>query len=70
MLLKLVFHQSQCKSGTVNRNFDILQQIRYCSDVVLMTVSKHHAHNFFSVGYQISEIRNDDINAVHLVVRK
>ena len=68
--LEFVFENSESKSCAEYRHVYFLKKIRYSAYVVLVTVSKNYAFNFFFVVYKISYIRNDEINSEHIVAGK
>ena len=43
VLAQLVFDQSHRQSGCIDRNIQLPQHIRKCSDMILMTVRNHKA---------------------------
>ena len=70
VLFQLVFHQTQRQSGSVNRDVNILQQIRDCTDMVFVTVRNYHSDNPVFIRQKIGKIGDDDINSVHFVIRE
>ena len=70
MFFELIFHQPKSEPGSVNRKFKFLQEIRYSSYMVFVSVSYHHSHYLFTVFYQISEVWNDDVDSVHFIFRE
>ena len=43
VLAQLVFNQSHRQSGRIDRNIQLPQHIRKCSDMILMTMRNHKA---------------------------
>ena len=70
MLLKLELDKSGGKSCAVNRAVELLHGIGNAADVVLMTVGQEHAADFFLILDKVRHVRNDKVNAVHVVFGK
>ncbi|CDC25498.1 uncharacterized protein BN668_01818 [Firmicutes bacterium CAG:466] len=68
MLSELIFQQAQCQQCAEYRHFQLFQYIGQCADVVFVTVSQHDASDFFYVLCQIGNIRNNQVNAQHIVL--
>ena len=70
MLRELVFQYSKRESGAVHGYIHFLQQERYRSDMILMTVRQHESADAFRIFLQVGSVRYDQIDSEHIVVRK
>ena len=70
VLLQLVAHQADGQLGGIDGNIELPQKIRQAADVVLVTVGDEQALDAILVFQHIGEIRNDQVNAEHVVVRE
>lgn len=58
------------QSGRVDRRVALAQNIRNSADMVLMSVGDHIAAQLVQVALEVRCIRNDQVNAQHVVIRK
>ncbi len=70
VLRKFVLNQSDGQLCSVNRNIDLLENIRQRSDVVLMSVCDDKALDLVDVVLQIGDIRDDTVDSEHVILRK
>ena len=70
MLLKLQLNQSGGERGGIDRNVQILQHIGYRADVVLVPMGQNQAPYTVRVGTQIADVRQNNVDAVHILVGK
>ena len=70
MLGQLGFDDAAGQSGRVNRCIALTQNIRNSTDMVLMSVGDHIAAQLVQVALEVRCIRNDQVNAQHVVIRK
>ena len=68
VLLQLQLHQPRGHAGGVDGHVDIPQQIGDGADVILVTVGQEDAPDLLLVLDQIGEVRDDHVDAVHVVV--
>ena len=54
----------------IDRNIDLLENIRDRSDMVLMTVRDDHAANAIAVGLQIGNVGDNHIHAIEILIRE
>ena len=69
-LRQLDLHQPRSQAGGVDRRGQLLQHIRQRADVILMSVREHDSPDLFGVFLQVGDVRDDHVDAVHLLVRK
>ena len=70
VLLQLQLDQARAHAGGVNGGVDGPQHIGDGSDVVLVAVGDEDAPDLALVFDQIAHIRNDHVDAVHIVIRE
>ena len=70
MLRQLQLYQSHRQLCRINRDIQLLQDIRECPDVIFMSVCEYEALHFCCIVKQIGDIRYTQINAVHIILRK
>ena len=68
VLLKLTFDESVSKSGTVNGYIYISEQIGKRADMVLVSVSDENTSDLVCVFFDISEIRDYEVDARHILI--
>ena len=68
--LELQLDYARGELRRVNRYIELPQDIRYGPDVVLVAVGYHHASDAVGVLPQVGDVRDDDIDAVELLVGK
>ncbi|MNV31098.1 hypothetical protein D3C71_1223900 [compost metagenome] len=64
---QLILYKSKRELRTVYRNVQMLEHIRQASDMVFVTMRQHNASYLVAVLRQIGNIRNNDINAEHIL---
>ena len=67
VFFQLVLDQSDGQLGAVHRNVDLLQDVRQGADVVLVSVGDHKALHLIDVPFQISHVRDHQVDAQHVV---
>ena len=70
VLAEPVLHQRQRERRAVDRCVDLPQQVRQGADVVLVAVGEHHPPEGRPLGQKVGEVRDDPVDAQHLVVRE
>ena len=70
MLLQLILNKSHGQPGRIYRHIDILKHIGQRPDMILVPVSDHKALHLAYIILQIGDIRNDQVNPQHIVLRK
>ena len=70
VLAELSFKYSKRQSCAVYGYVQLLQQIRHCADVVLMTVSQEQTAYLSGVLFKICRVGYDKVNARHTVFGK
>ena len=70
MLLQLQLNEARGHPGGVDRGVDGAEDIGQGADVVLMSVGDKDAPNLLLVLNEIADIRDDYVDAVHIVVGK
>ena len=70
MLLKLELDKPGSEPRAVDGAVELLHGIGNAADVVLMTVGQEHAADFFLILDKVRHVRNDKVNAVHVVFGK
>ena len=68
MLLKLELDKPGSEPRAVDGAVELLHGIGNATDVVLMTVGQEHAADFFLILDKVRHVRNDKVNAVHVVL--
>ena len=68
MLLQLELHKPRCKTRAVDRAVELLHGIGNAADVVLVAVCQKHAADFFLIFDQVCHVRDDKVDAVHVVL--
>ena len=70
ILLQPALQDAQGQPRAINGNINLLQHIRQRTDMVLMTMSQHNSLHLVLVLHQIRNIRNNQVNAEHFLVRE
>ena len=70
VLLELSLYQTESKTGAVYRHVDLLEEVRQRADVILVAVGYNYSAETVAVLLKIREIRNNQVNAGHVVVRE
>ena len=70
VLLELGVQNTGNQSRAVHRNLELLEHIRQCTDVVLMSVRDDNTANLVLVTAQVGNVRNDQVDAQHLIIRE
>jgi len=70
VLLELRLHQAQRQPGAVNGDVDLLERIRQAADVVFVAVRKEDAEYLFFRLHQVGDVRQDEVDAGHVLLRK
>ena len=70
VLLKLGTQDTCHQTRAIDRNIQLFEHIRQCTDVILMAVRDDNAAHLVLVPAQIRDIRNDQIDAQQIIVRK
>ena len=68
MLLQLELHKPGCQPRTMDRAVELLHGIGNAADVVLVAVCQKHAADLFLILDQIRHVRDDKVDAVHVVL--
>ena len=68
VLSQLVLNQCNGQSGSVYRDIYLLQNVRKCSDVILMSMRNDKALDLVDVVLQIRDIRYHAVNTEHIVL--
>jgi len=64
MLFELAFGQAGSEMRAVNRNIKLLQDIRECSEVILVAMRENYRGNVVAVLFKKIKVRDSHINAV------
>ena len=70
VLLETSLKDAERQARAVNRHIDFLEHIRQGTDMVLMAVREHNGLDFILVFNQIADVRNDEVDAEHILIRK
>ena len=70
VLLQLAFNQADGQGSAIHGNVQLFQQIGYRANVVLMAVGDDRALDFGPVFLHKAKVRNHQIHARHVLVRK
>ena len=70
VLLQLQLYQARRHAGGVDGGVHVPQQVGDGADVVLVSVGQEDTPNALAVFDEIGKVRDDHIDAVHVVVRK
>ena len=70
MLGELGLDDAAGQARGVDRRVALAQHIRDRTDVVLMAVRDHVAAQLFQVALEVGRVRDDQINAQHVVIRE
>ena len=70
VLIQLELHQTGGHTGGVDRGVDVAHDIGHGADVVLVAMGQEDAADAILVLDEIGDVRNDHVNAVHVVVRE
>ena len=70
ILLQPSFQDTKSQSCTIYWNIQLLQHVWQCTYMILMAMSQHYSLNLFLILYQISNIRNNQVYAKHLLIGK
>ena len=66
----LQLDQAHCQLCRVDRHIELPEDVGQRSDVILMSVRKDKAFHLLRVFQQVSNVRNHQIDPVHIVLRK
>ena len=70
MFFEFQFYQSRSKWSCINRNIQFFQNIWHCTNMVLVPVCDDHGTYAARVVSQIGDIRKNNIDTVHILIRK
>ena len=70
MLLQLQFDEAVGHGCSVDGAVHLLHTIRNRTDVVLVAVGDEHTPQLLLIGHQIGKIRDDQVHAVHILLRE
>ena len=70
VLLELVLDQRDRQRRAVDRHADLFEEVRQRADVVLVAVRDHNAADAVHVLFDEAEIRDDGVDAGHLLIRE
>ena len=68
VLFQLELHKPGCQPRTMDRAVELLHGIGNAADVVLVAVCQKHAADFFLILDQVCHVRDDKVDAVHVVL--
>ena len=70
MLFELEFNKRRSERSRVYGNVQVMNNIRHCADMILVTVGYNNAAHLFGICFKIRNVGNNNVNAVHILVRK
>ena len=70
VLLQLQLHQASGHAGGVDGRLDVPEDIGQRADVVFVAVGEENTPDFFPVLHQVADVRDDHVDAIHIVVRE
>ena len=70
MFTKLMLDQSHRQLRCIDRHIHLILNIWYRSDMVLMSVRNYKSLDLICVLLQVCDIRDNEINSEHLILRK
>ena len=70
MLLELQLDDAGGQARGVDGAVELLHGVRDAADMILMPVGQEHAADFFLILDKVRHVRNDKVNAVHVVFGK
>ena len=70
VLFELELNKRRSERSRVYGNVQVMNNVRHCADVILVPVGYNNAAHLFGVGFEIRNVGNNNINAVHILVRK
>ncbi len=70
MFIKLVTNHCQRKCCSVNWELHLFKQVRYRTNMVFVCMGNNNANDLFSNLTNVCKIRYQNIDTVHLVIRK
>ena len=70
VLLQLEVHDARRQARGVDGTFELLHGVRNAADVILMPVREEQPADLLLVLHQIRHIRDDQIHAVHIILRE
>ena len=70
MFLKLQLDQSHGELRRIDRYIQFFEDIGQRSDMILMAVRKHESLHFALIFPEIGDIRNHQIDSIHVIFRK
>ena len=70
MLLQLQLHQTGGHAGGVNGRLDVPKDIGQRADMILVAVGEKNSSDFLPILHQVADVRNDHVDAIHIVVRE
>ena len=68
VLFQAALQNAQRQARAIDRHVDLLQHIRQRADVILMTMREHDGLDLVFVLQQIGNIRNNEVDAQHIVL--
>ena len=70
MLFEFAFSKTSSEVGTVNRNVELLKDIRKRAEMILVSVSEDDGGYVLPIRFEKLEVRNRNINAVSRLFMK
>ncbi len=70
VFLQFLSEQGQGQGRAVNRDLDLFEQEGHGADMILMTMGQDQGRQFVLMGPQVGEIRDDHVDAQHVVFRE
>ena len=70
MFLELSVNKSECELCSVNRYVYLLEKICKSADMVFVSVGENYTSYLCLVSFDVSEVRNYDIDAEHFGIRE
>ncbi len=68
VLFQAALQNAQRQARAIDRHVDLLQHIRQRADVILMAMREHDGLDLVFVLQQIGNIRNNEVDAQHIVL--
>ena len=70
MFIEFVFDHRQCKRCSVNREFQLFKEVRYCTNVVFVTVCDNNGFDLVFNGMQVGEVWYKNVYTMHRLIRE
>ena len=70
MLFQLILNDTHGQLCRIDRDIDLLEHIGQCTDMILMSVGDDKSLHLGYIVFQISDVRNHQINAQHVILRE